>query len=97
MTQNSTAKNAAQIAALIALAGVATIALMAIPTDDNPIWFISLFGSKALAAAGFYATYKLELMWRPGNKWLQAYERACKKAEEAPNPMYLGSREEERE
>lgn len=97
MTQNSTAKNAAQIAALIALAGVAIIALMAIPTDDNPMWFISLFGSKAIAAAGFYATYKLEQIWRPGNKWLIAYDRACKEAEEAPNPMYLGKEEDEDE
>lgn len=95
MEQNSTSKNIAQVAALMALSGIAIAALMAIPTDDNPIWFISLFGSKALAAAGFYATYKLELMWRPGNKILQAYDRACKKAEEAPNPMYIGKEEDE--
>lgn len=94
MEQNSTAKNLAQVAALIVITAVATVALIVIPTDDNPMWFMTLFGSKALSAAGFYAIYKLELMWRPGNKILQAYDRACRKAEEAPNPARLRKEEE---
>jgi len=85
----------AQILVLVAFSGVAIISLMAIPTDDNPMWFISFFSTKALAAAGFYAICKLEPIWRPGNKWLQAYHRACVKAEETPNSMYTVKKEKE--
>lgn len=94
MGQNSTAKNLAQIIALATLSGIAIIALMAVPSDDDPAWIISLFGSKAIAAAGFYATYKLEKIWRPGNKWLQDYERTCKEMENAPNPKHIGKEED---
>lgn len=95
MKQNSTATNIAQIAALMAIAAVAFLGLMADPTDDNPMWFLTFIATKAIAVAGAYAVYKLEARWRPGNKILQAYDRACKKAEEAPNPMYIGKEEDE--
>lgn len=95
MEQNSTSKNLAQIVVLAAIASIVILALMATPTEDNPAWIISLFGSKAIAAAGFYAVYRLNKKWRYGNKWLQAHDRECAKAMEAPNPMCIGKEEDE--
>lgn len=95
MKQNSTATNIAQIAALMAIAAVAFLGLMADPTDDNPMWFLTFIATKAIAVAEAYAVYKLEARWRPGNKWLTAYDKSCNEALEAPNPMYIGEEDEE--
>lgn len=95
MKQNSTAKNIAQMIALTIILSIAIITISVMPAYDNPAWLTTLFGSKALGVAGLYLTFRLETMWRPGNKWLQTYYRWCKEAEETPNPMYIGKEEEE--
>lgn len=95
MKRNSTtAKNAAQVAALITMAGISIICLITIPADNNPMWFLSLFGTKAIAAAGFYAAHRLYEAWKGRNKWLAAYDRFCMKVMEAPNPMHIGEEEQ---
>lgn len=95
MKQNSAAKNAAQIAVLTALTGGGVVGLMAIPDAGNPAWFITLCGTKALAAASLWAAWRLAEMWRGGNRWLQAYEDACRADDEVANPICAGKEEGE--
>lgn len=85
MKRNSTAKNIAQIAALSIITCMSMIALIL-----TPAWFFFLFATKIIAAAGFYAAYRLYEAWKKRNKWLAAYDRACREVDEAPNPMYIG-------
>ncbi len=86
-TLKQAAKSTARIATILAIGTIATIGLMAEPFDNDPWWFEKFFISKTIAAAGFYAMYRLYERWRKTDKWLAAYEESCRKAEDAENPI----------
>lgn len=93
--EQSTIKNIAQIIVLTAISTISLLAMMAIPTDGYTTWALALLGSKAVAIAGFYTTYKLEKIWRPGNKWLQTYEQWFRGTEDERNTIYTRKGENE--
>lgn len=73
--------------------GIALLGLMAEPLDDSRWWFEQFFISKAVAAAGFFAFWKLYSHWSKTDKWLKAYNDSCDKALEAPNPCHIERKE----
>ena len=81
--------SACLILLLCAIFGIALICLMAEPFDDSRWWFEQLFISKAIAAAGFFAFWKLYNRWSKTDKWMKAYNKWCNKALEAPNPCCI--------
>lgn len=86
--------SAARILLLCAIFGIALLGLMAEPLDDSRWWFEQFFISKAIAATGFLAFWKLYNRWSKTDKWLKAYNDSCDKALEAPNPCYIERKEE---
>lgn len=88
------AKSIGRITALIAIFGIDFIGLMAEPYEDSNWWFEQFFVSKAIAAAGFFAFWKLYQRWSKSDRWLKAYNECCDKALEAPNPLYIGEEDD---
>ena len=88
------AKSVGRSTALVAIFGIALLGLMAEPLDDSRWWFEQFFISKAIAASGFFAFWKLYNRWSKSDKWLKAYNDSCNKALEAPNPCYIERKEE---
>ena len=83
------AKNAARSLILFALVAISIICLMAgLEEKEGYGWFVELIGSKIIMVGAFWASIKLHDRWNKTDKWLMAYDRECKKTDEAPNPMY---------
>ena len=87
------AKSVGRSTALVAIFGITLLGLMAEPLDDSRWWFEQFFISKVIAAAGFFAFWKLHNRWSKTDKWLKAYNDSCDKALEAPNPCYIERKE----
>lgn len=88
--------SAGRILLLCAIFGIALIGLMAEPYEDSNWWFMQFFASKAIAAAGFLAFWKLYNRWSKTDKWIKAYDESCNKALEAPNPLYIGEEDDDK-
>lgn len=88
--------SAGRILLLCAIFGTALGALIAEPLSDNRWWIEQFFISKAIAAAGFLAFWKLYSRWSKTDKWLKAYNDSCDKALEAPNPCCIEREEDEK-
>lgn len=84
-----------RIAVLFGIFGIALIGLVAVPDDDSAWWMEQFFISKGIAAAAFYAFYKLDSRWSKTDRWLKAYNESCDKALETPNPLYIGKDEDQ--
>lgn len=52
----------------MALGGIGCIELFGVPADDSETWFADMLLSKAIAAAAFYAMYKLITVWDKNGK-----------------------------
>lgn len=89
-----TAISAGHILLLFVTFGIGLGALMAEPLEDNRWWFELFLISKTIAAAGFFAFWKLYSRWSKTDKWLNAYSNNCDKALEATNPCYIERKEE---
>lgn len=88
-TIKETAKSAAKSLILFALAAISIICLMAgLEEDGSDWWFAVLVGSKVISVGAFWASIKLYDRWSKTDKWLMAYDRECKRTDEAINPMY---------
>lgn len=74
----TTAKAAAQAAALTALATLGMAALVTFPPAAIPF---------------IYATWRLFRRWRDTNPLLRAYEAEVDKAMETPNPLHAEGKE----
>lgn len=89
-------KSVGRSTALVAIFGIALMGLMAEPNEDSNWWFMQFFASKAIAAAGFLAFWKLYNRWSKTDKWIKAYDESCNKALEAPNPLYIGEEDDDK-
>lgn len=87
------ANSAGRALLLFVIFGIALLGLMVEPLDNSRWWFEQFFISKAIAAAGFFAFWKLYNYWSKTDKWLKAYNDSCDKALEAPNPCYIERKE----
>lgn len=88
------AKSAIRIAALLVVFGIALVALMGNPLDNDSWWLEKFFVGKTIAAGGFYIYFRLYNRWSKTDKWIKAYDKSCEKALEAPNPLYIGKEDE---
>lgn len=88
--------SAGRILLLCAIFGAALMGLMAEPAEDSRWWLELMLASKAAAAAGFAAFWRLYSRWSKTDKWIKAYDEDCEKALDTPNPCYTGREEEER-
>lgn len=88
-----TAISAGHILLLFVTFGIGLGALMAEPLEDSRWWFALFLISKTIAAAGFFAFWKLYSRWSKTDKWLKAYNDNCDKALEASNPYCIGRKE----
>lgn len=95
-TTKEAVKSIIRITLIVAAASVGTLGLMAVPYDDSPTWFTDFFLSKAIAAAGWYAAWLLYAKWSKVDKWLEAYDKSCEEALNAPNPLYIDEEDEQR-
>lgn len=84
-----------RIGCLLVIFGVALLALMGNPLDDDPWWFEKFLISKTIAAAGFYISFRLYDRWKKIDKWIKAYDKSCEEALEAPNPLYIGKEDDQ--
>lgn len=82
-------KSTLRIAALFVIFSVALIALMGEPNGNSAWRWEQFIISKAIAAACFYAFWKLYRRWSKTDKWLMAYNKSCDEVLEAENPTQL--------
>lgn len=95
-TPQEAAKSVIRILLIFAAAAVGTIGLMVAPFDNATWWFEKLILSKVIAAAGWYAAWRLYKCWRKTDKWMAAYYKSCNEAMETPNPLYIGEEDEQK-
>lgn len=88
--------SAGRILLLCAILGIALIGFMTNPLDDSRWWFEIFFISKAIAAIGLFAFWKLYNRWSKTDKWLKVYNNSCNKALEATNPCYSEDEEDDK-
>lgn len=92
MKRNSTIKYAIQIAALLAMSGIAIIALFWVPMDVSGWWWGKLLLSKVVAGVMFIASGHYYEKWKQTNQWLNAYDRNCDEVLNVPNPMQTNTK-----
>lgn len=79
-----------RILIILALSSFAFLFLLAEEQDENQTAFIFHFlADKTLAIAAFLLIARLYKRWCKVDPWFLAYEKWCKKAEDAPDPMCL--------
>lgn len=83
-----------RVAIVLALSTFALFYLFGEELDENlSAWMLHFFIDKALAFFAFYVIVRLYKRWSKTDPWFIAYEKWCKKAEDAPNPMCLKNNE----
>lgn len=80
---------------LFAIFEVSIIALLAEPDDASQWWLEAFIISKAIAAIGFLAVWKLFSRWRKTDKWIKRFADKDDEETDAPNPLYIGREEEQ--
>lgn len=80
-------------AVLMTLGTCAIWLLFGEETDQNlSAWTTRFIIDKALAFCIFYATTRLYKRWSKTDAWFITFEKWCREAEDAPNPMRLNDR-----